>query len=219
MRWADSSSAYEPAVASLAHSRFFAATSGRAYDLQSTDDEVHKEHRPEEGMVQGVIGPGDDTMAGGNVSALRSWSLADTTSYCLVTTRAWPSVLHRRPLSGRDRGLMDLEQQLNDYANLEPDWDGYEGIAPPPAAIAAAVRFLRLLDHDVPLPFPQVSGDGSIGIYWEGTDFLIDVGFRGLGQISYFARLGDRRWKGDDPFRGSDIPKRLFEAISAILRR
>ncbi|MEQ8816549.1 MAG: hypothetical protein RLO51_26170 [Thalassobaculum sp.] len=215
MQLRNSNSAYDPVVASLAHSRFFDGTSSLTYNARLIDV-------PERPSLESPLqpsDPGDDTLGGGNFSALFGLSIEDTTSADFVAARGWQSVLNRRPLSRRDRGLMDIELQLSDYIHLDPDWDGYGGVAPSRAAVADAVRFLRLLDHEVPLPFPQVSGDGSVGIYWEGDDFLIDVGFRGLGQISYFARHGNRRWKGDDPFRGNDIPKQLFEAISAILRR
>ena len=79
-----------------------------------------------------------------------------------------------------------LIDKLYSYLDLGDDWDGYGGKAPSLKAILEATNFLKSLKTKV-LPYPMLSGDGEVGLYWEQDGYFVDIGFYGDGEYSYYA--------------------------------
>ena len=99
-------------------------------------------------------------------------------SFGSVSEESDPSELRRRKLIGK----------LHSYSeNLEPGWDGYEGIVPSKESSLDAIKLYEKLEQ-YKIPFhPQVSSEGEVGLYYEGSDLFIDFSFLGDGQYSVYA--------------------------------
>jgi hypothetical protein len=76
------------------------------------------------------------------------------------------------------------------YRDLKDGWDGEESKKPNYDAIDDALSFIDLLPLGMELPEPMVAADGEVGFYWKKPNVYIDIGFKGNGKISYYARSG-----------------------------
>ena len=107
----------------------------------------------------------------------------------------------RREPSADDR----LHARLLSYLDLTDDWDGYGAASPSIDAVLDAVDFLVIRPRDIPLPFPQITSDGEVGLYWRTGEVHVEVGFYGDGDLSYYARhtldSGASRECGCDGYR------------------
>lgn len=137
-----------------------------------------------------------------------------------------PMVLRAPPGNPTDRSInkplgerrFRLERELNEYAALEPGWDGPGSVAPASAAIREAVAFVRCLPPSSLAPEPMVAADGEVGLFWRCGGAFIDVGFRGKGTLSYYAetKRDHRPIHGDAPFANRVIPEDLLSAIECL---
>ncbi len=111
-----------------------------------------------------------------------------------------------------------LERELNEYAALEPGWDGPGSIAPASAAIREAVAFVRCLPPSSLAPEPMVAADGEVGVFWRRGGAFIDVGFRGKGTLSYYAetKRNHRPIHGDVCFAEVAAPEDLLAVIAKL---
>ena len=96
-----------------------------------------------------------------------------------------------------------LRQSIAGYAGRLFDWDGMEGTAPKPDAIADALAFIDQLPSDLSLPDTVYApGDGEVMFQWQRPETLIEIGFYGDDTVSWFARLpGKACRKGAGAFR------------------
>lgn len=81
-----------------------------------------------------------------------------------------------------------LHATLQSYLQLDPGWDGYEGIPPKRQAVIDAISFLDRKPADIQAPYPQLSSDGEVGLYWKTATVFADIGFYGDGEYSYYGR-------------------------------
>lgn len=94
-----------------------------------------------------------------------------------------------------------LLNQLNGLRERGDDYDGYEGRMPSTLAIDDAITFYGRLPAGLKIPRAGASPDGEIGLFWEGEDYLLDLGFYGDGTYTYFARR-----QGSDNLYGNELP-------------
>ncbi len=103
------------------------------------------------------------------------------------------------------------------YRNLHDGWDGKGSIAPRASAIQDALLFIDKIPFGAKLPDTTVAADGEVGFYWSSADGYIDIGFKGDGTISYFARADGHVAHGVEPY-GPDyvIPRELGTIIDLV---
>lgn len=90
-----------------------------------------------------------------------------------------------------------LIDELWGYECLEAGWDGAStDLAPSREAIKEAILFVESLPPFVALPVPMVSNDGEVGLFWQDDEFYLDVGFRGVGECSFYGKAGAQKCKG-----------------------
>lgn len=113
-----------------------------------------------------------------------------------------------------------LVAELLRYTRLPQNWDGSNGVAPSLRAAFDAIRFLDFLPLALKLPTSHASGDGEIAFSWQSDRQYIEVGFRGLGGLSYYAensQTGERS-AADVPFDSLALPVKLIDALIAYSR-
>lgn len=125
----------------------------------------------------------------------------------LVTSRVTPT-------SPSDQRRDVLASRIRAYADLEPDWDGDNGVPATPAAIEDALAFLDFAMIARKSPSSMIEGDGSVGFYWKSDDFSADVCFKGDGKIIYYAESSVAGIaSGIAPFDRVDIPDDLWTVL------
>ena len=67
---------------------------------------------------------------------------------------------------------MTLEQRLDSFRNLEPDWDSYGGVPPNRTAINNALKSLSTINPDGVLP-----SNGGVSLYWTSSIGQGDIEF------------------------------------------
>jgi hypothetical protein len=121
------------------------------------------------------------------------------------------------PLENRRRQsqLESLKKEILKYRQLQPGWDGYDGVAPSLSSVIGAINFLTLVNQEaIDLPKPMLSGDGEIGFYWDQGSVFIDVSFDGGSVLSYYAEGPNVGSTGeDDVVFGTEIPKGLLRTL------
>lgn len=85
-----------------------------------------------------------------------------------------------------------LLKQIKDLDKLSYNWDGYNGVTPSTQTIKDVIKFIKLLPKNCVTPRLGVSNDGEIGLFWEGVEIFIDVGFVGDFQYSYYISQGNK---------------------------
>src|SRR6266511_619474 len=110
-----------------------------------------------------------------------------------------------------------LSAEIIAYRNLHDGWDGKGSIAPRASAIQDALLFIDKIPFGAKLPDTTVAADGEVGFYWSSADGYIDIGFKGDGTISYFARADGHVAHGVEPY-GPDyvIPRELGTIIDLV---
>src|SRR5262245_112834 len=91
-------------------------------------------------------------------------------------------VKDRSVIQGLDRAkaVSNLKQRIAAYAARLPDWDGMNGTAPSPDAIADALAFVDQLPEQAPVPDNVYApGDGEVMFQWLRPEAFIEVGFYG----------------------------------------
>jgi hypothetical protein len=124
----------------------------------------------------------------------------------------------------RAKSIGLLRQSIAGYAGRLFDWDGMEGTAPRPDAIADALTFIDRFPPESVLPDRVYApGDGEVMFQWLRPATLIEIGFYGDDTISWYARVPGRAdVHGDDPFdRHLDrqLPQPLADALHLIATR
>lgn len=106
-----------------------------------------------------------------------------------------------------------LIEELRGYESLECGWDGAStDMIPSREAINEAIMFVEGLPPFIALPAPMVSNDGEVGLFWHDDALYLDVGFRGLGQCSFFGKVGIQKYKGRGHIaRSSPVPPELLD--------
>jgi hypothetical protein len=141
--------------------------------------------------------------------------------------RLWSKVTARKQQpdvaleTDRARSKGSLKQMIAAYAARVPDWDGMEGTAPRPDAIADALTIIDELPDEVPVPDKVYApGDGEVMFQWLRPKTLIEIAFYGDDTISWYARIpGEPVSHGDEPFDrriSRTVPKRLADALHSL---
>lgn len=114
-----------------------------------------------------------------------------------------------------DMEFEKIISKIRSYANYEDNWDGYDGIAANDNAIENTILFLKKLPYNIIKPRPGLSGDGEIGLFWDKSDFFIDVGFLGENKYSYYAKDSENReYYGNEINIDEEISPDLINIIS-----
>lgn len=121
----------------------------------------------------------------------------------------------------RAQSIRTIKQMIAGYAARAPNWDGMDGIAPRPDAIADALAFIDDLPDDVSIPLRVYApGDGEVMFQWLEPRTFIEVGFYGDDTISWYTRVpGKPVSYGDDEFvrrLGRRPPQPLVDALCAL---
>ena len=116
-----------------------------------------------------------------------------------------PTDLGYNSIASQSTRFDTLSVELFSYVHLPVGWDGYGGIPASLSAISDAFSFLSSRPEDIPLPTPQLSSDGEVGLYWRTRDFYGEVGFYGDGLFSYYVLItppngSPVEYGGDDCF-------------------
>jgi hypothetical protein len=106
-----------------------------------------------------------------------------------------------------------LIQQLNDYLNLKENWDGYSGVAPTEKTINDAIKFVKSLPQQIPLPEPMVAG--TVGHYWESQGIYAEIGFEGDGTFWCYGEDNEGNEAGEDRL-GSQLPADLLKMLKTL---
>jgi hypothetical protein len=110
-----------------------------------------------------------------------------------------------------------LIQQLNDYLNLKENWDGYSGVAPTEKQINDAIKFVKSLPQQIPLPEPMVAGSGTVGLYWESQGIYAEIGFEGDGTFWCYGEDNEGNEAGEDRLDlGSQLPADLLKMLKTL---
>lgn len=121
----------------------------------------------------------------------------------------------------RAESIRTIKRTIAEYAARAPNWDGMDGIAPKPDAVADALAFIDDLPDDISIPLRVYApGDGEVMFQWLEPGTLIEVGFYGDDTISWYMRIPGRRdLYGDDEFvrrLGRRLPQPLVDALRAL---
>ncbi len=113
----------------------------------------------------------------------------------------------------------DVCSQLVGYSKLEAGWDGPDSVTPSSNDIELAIDFVDSIPAVFPLPKAMLSGDGTVGLYWDDTLMYIDIQFESDRTLSMFSR---DRSSGKERFTDSiDVaainPSWFFETLGELL--
>lgn len=106
--------------------------------------------------------------------------------------------------------------QIVSLANecAETGWDGDEAAPIDQAAIHTAVKFIRALPNDMPLPEFAPEPDGSISLDWiRSRNCLFSLSVGSTNRLAYAWLDGSDRGHGVAQFDGERIPSRVIEGI------
>jgi hypothetical protein len=121
---------------------------------------------------------------------------------------------------GFDRAMAfgALQSKIDLWADLDEDWDGAGGVAPPHQVVSNATTFLNEAERaGVKLPQVYVAGDGEVGFRWTRDAAFASVSFLPDGNIVAFARsAGSDSLRMDEPAMMADL-KPLFARLRAII--
>jgi len=100
----------------------------------------------------------------------------------------------------------------------ETGWDGDEAAPINQAVIHTAVKFIRALPNDVPLPEFAPEPDGSISLDWiRSRNRLFSLSVGSTNRLAYAWLDGSDRGHGVAQFAGERIPPRIIEGILGIM--
>lgn len=177
----------------------------------------HDKHAPEPIRLRGT------QQFSAPSASLRPWAAA-TGAVMLALTAVSPIVpaiersWQRASPATADIDRVAVYDEILSYRSLTDGWDGSSSVAPTPAAINDALSFFKhLLPPNAPLPEPTVAADGEVGLFWSGPGIYVDIGFRGNGEISYYARVNGAIEKGRAPLaRHLPLPKPLLQVLNEM---
>ena len=100
----------------------------------------------------------------------------------------------------------------------EAGWDGNDAAPIDRAAIHTAVKFIRALPNDVPLPEFAPEPDGSISLDWiQSRNRLFSLSVGSTNRLAYAWLDGSDKGHGVAWFDGERIPLRIIEGIIGIM--
>ena len=116
-----------------------------------------------------------------------------------------------------------LRIDLDEFLQLEFNWDGKGAKAPSKNAIRDANMFLDKRPSSIPLPLPEEEKNGGVGLYWESSDSQIfaEVTFDGDGTFSYLA-IGGTPIDAKEEYGGNKLnvvnpwPPELIQILNKI---
>lgn len=121
---------------------------------------------------------------------------------------------YKRKKASSIDAIMFKIRKISAYAD---DWDGYGSSAPSETAADDAERFavfnlaIRSLAH----PSISASSDGEINFAWQNPKGIIDLGFFGDGNYSYYAKSADgKEFFVDEASILEPLPPELLEIVS-----
>ena len=79
----------------------------------------------------------------------------------------------------------EIQETLEDYARLEPYWDGHEASAISQKAIDKARKFLFSFTGDTVKPYTGPCPDGAVDVYFENAGLYLVVSFDDSDTYSY----------------------------------
>jgi len=109
-----------------------------------------------------------------------------------------------------------LFAEVASYGDLKPDFDGDGGNPPAQNDVNNMLSFIdHIPDSAIDSVEPQAI-DGESGFKWDepGKHYLLII-FED-SEISFFGRIGDRRYRGDVDYDESAIPEKLQLLLSDI---
>lgn len=92
----------------------------------------------------------------------------------------------------------DLIQKINNYRNLEPNWDGYGGERPSESAITDSITILKRLPEHILPDRIGLASDGEISFVWDRPYIFADFGFTGGGVFTYYTNVYGSKYYGDN---------------------
>ncbi|GEM_PF-4202841 len=81
-----------------------------------------------------------------------------------------------------------LHEEVDSYAELSQNWDGYGGNSPSEHVIASLRSFLAILPTGIDIPKVTLASSGLPSLYWDSENFFADLEFGGDAEVSLFAR-------------------------------
>ena len=81
-----------------------------------------------------------------------------------------------------------LHGTLISYVGLSKDWDGRGAVPPTFEAVLDSLALAMMRPKDICLPYPQISSDGEVGLYWHSESVFAEIGMSGDGKYTYYAR-------------------------------
>lgn len=118
--------------------------------------------------------------------------------------------------------LDDLRAELDEFANLDPNWDGHGAAPISRAACEYAWRFLQELPEEKRNFEPYPEPDGSVGFEChKDNKSSMYLSFSPVGEIAYVAVFkyesgAEEVHRGSGLRAGSEIPSRIRELIDDI---
>lgn len=146
----------------------------------------------------------------------------------LAATSTLTPAVHAVDKGQRSYGINDGEyfkderslliDELRQYEQLEPGWDGTEDdVAPSRIAIDEAINFVENLPPFVHLPEPMVSSDGQVGLFWHDARIYLDIGFRGQGECIFFGKFGELKIKGKEAVNEAEpVPAGVLRFLAQV---
>lgn len=117
-----------------------------------------------------------------------------------------------------DAPYIDSWFAIRALAALEPGWKGPGSVPVPQAAIDDAEQFtLATIATDIRNPdHIGAASDGELVITWRKLNEIIDVSFHGEGTYSYYAKIGENEFFGDDIPAAKSLPAELLAMIRQV---
>ncbi len=113
--------------------------------------------------------------------------------------------------------LLKNAHKVLSFLALEPNWDGREGVSPKWRTAIEAIQFIDLTCYMMLPPLDiNVAGDGEIGFYYKDDNLFLDIGFIGMGTVSFFIKINGAEYLGDFPWDGFNIPDELVTPLNIL---
>jgi hypothetical protein len=71
--------------------------------------------------------------------------------------------------------LSELKKRVNEFADMEPNWDSYGAKPISKDCISKAIELLDKMDKDVPPPFVAPLPSGGIQFEWETESGYMEI--------------------------------------------
>ena len=106
-----------------------------------------------------------------------------------------------------------LIQEVEEYRNRAPGWDGYEARSISEDAIEDVQRFIVLLPDTIEPPRSQPCSDGEVSLVWRKGKRFAEVSFPGNGTFYWYATDGERIGSDEDVPIRRGLPLHLQDIV------